>query len=101
MYWKRWQLIFIYESTCAPRIGDRKCGWSRIRLPVFDTQRLRRDEKWSVLSALTMGGYLEDLLIVEGSVTMELIGEWFEHKLLPQLRPGQISVIDDASIHRS
>jgi transposase len=54
-----------------------------------------------VLPALTVEGYLEGLLIVEGAVTMDLFEEWFEEKVLPQLRPSQIVIMDNASIHRS
>jgi transposase InsO family protein len=45
--------------------------------------------------------YLQDPLIVQGSVTMALFEEWFESKVLPQLVPGMIVVMDDASCHRS
>jgi hypothetical protein len=93
--------VFIDESAAAPRIGDRKRGWSPIRLPILDTQRLRRDKRWSVLPAITLEGYLGDPLIVEGAVTMDLFEEWFEEKVLPQLQPSHIVVMDNASIHRS
>ena len=52
-----------------------------------------------MLPAITVDGYLDEPLIVEGSVTIELFEEWFEHKLLPQLTPSQIIIIDNASIH--
>jgi hypothetical protein len=101
LYWQQSQIVFIDESAAAPRTGDRKRGWSPIGLPILDTQRLRRDKRWSVLPALTLEGYLEDPLIVEGAVTMDLFEEWFEGKVLPQLQPGHIIVMDNASIHRS
>jgi hypothetical protein len=90
LFWRPEQLVFI-----------RKRGWSPIGLPCLDIQRLGRDKRWSVLPALTVEGYLEGLLIVEGAVTMDLFEEWFEEKVLPQLRPGQIVIMDNASIHRS
>jgi transposase len=48
-----------------------------------------------------MHGYLQDPLIVQGSVTMAHFEEWFESKVLPQLVPGMIVVMDNASCHRS
>jgi transposase InsO family protein len=62
---------------------------------------LRRERRWSVLPAMTIDGYLEDPLVVQGSVTIEAFEEWFEYKVLPQLHAGQIVVMDNASIHRS
>jgi transposase len=100
LFWRPSQLVFIDESASAPRTGDRKRGWSPIGLHCLDIQRLGRDKRWSVLPALTVEGYLKEPLIVEGAVTMDLFVEWFEEKVLPQLRPGQIVVMDNASIHR-
>jgi hypothetical protein len=54
-----------------------------------------------MLPALTLEGYLEDPLIVKGAVIIDLFEEWFEGKVLPQLQPSHIIVIDNASIHRS
>ena len=67
--------MFVDESASAPRTGDRKRGWSLIGLLCHDVQRLRRDKRWSVLPAITIDGYLDEPLIVEGSVTIELFEE--------------------------
>jgi hypothetical protein len=75
--------VFIDESAAAPRTGDRKRRWSPISLPILNTQRLCRDKRWSVLPALTLEGYLEDPLIVKGTVTIDLFEEWFNGKVLP------------------
>jgi transposase len=101
LYWQLHQLVFLDESACLPRTGDRNRGWSPVGLPRYDTQLLSRSKRWSVLPAMMINGYLAEPLIIEGGVTMEVFGEWFEHKLLPQLTPGQIIVMDSASIHHS
>lgn len=44
-------------------------------MPCFDTQLLRRDNRVSVLPAMTIDGYLPDPLIIQGAVTMELFEE--------------------------
>jgi transposase len=54
-----------------------------------------------VLPALSCEGYLDSPLIIEGAMTIDLFEEWFEHTLLPQLRPSYIVVLDNASIHHS
>jgi transposase len=101
LFWYQEQIVFIDESASSPRTGDRKRGWSPIGIPCLDTQRLRREVRWSVLPALTVNGYLQDPLIIQGGVTMLLFEDWFESKLLPQLRLGMIVVMDNASCHRS
>jgi transposase len=50
---------------------------------------------------MTINGYLQDPLIIQGGVTMAMFEEWFESKLLPQLTPGMIVVMDNASCHQS
>lgn len=50
---------------------------------------------------MTVDGYLDEPLIVQGAVTMEMFEEWFEYKLLSQLQPGQVVIMDNASIHHS
>jgi hypothetical protein len=83
------------------RAGDGKRGWSPIGSAFFDVQRLRREKRWSVLPALSINCYLQNSMIVQGSVTMEAFEEWFDNRVLPQLMPGMILVMDNASIHRS
>ena len=101
LFWQQGQIVFIDESAASPRTGDRKRGWSPVGLPCLDTQRLRREHRWSVLPALTVNGYLSEPLIVQGSVTMALFEEWLADKVLPKLVPGMVMVMDNASIHRS
>jgi hypothetical protein len=101
LFWEQGQLCFVDESACSPRTGDRKRGWSPIGIPCLDTQRLRREVRWSVLPAMTIDGYLRDPLIIQGGVTKLMFEEWFESKLLPQLTPGTIVVMDSASCHQS
>lgn len=36
-----------------------------------------------------------------GSMNMMLFNGWFEHVLCPNLKPGQIVVLDNASVHKS
>jgi transposase InsO family protein len=101
LFWRQEQLVFVDESACAPRTGDRKYGWSPIGVDCVDTQRLQRTKRWSVLPAITMNGYLQDPLVIQGSVTQQLFEEWMRDKVLPQLHPGQIVVMDNATIHHS
>ena len=90
-------MFFAEESASSQRVGAK----SSIRLACYDTQRLRARSRWTMLPALTVNAYLRDPLIVQGAVTVDLFEQWIEAKLLPQLTPGMIIVMDNASIHRS
>jgi hypothetical protein len=72
LYWQLHQLVFLDESACLPRTGDRKRGWSPVGLPCYDIQLLSRSKRWSVLPAIVIDGYLAEPLITEGGVTMEV-----------------------------
>jgi hypothetical protein len=39
--------------------------------------------RYSVLSVLTINGYLAEPLICEGGITAELFTDWFEAKVIP------------------
>ena len=99
VFWHPQQIVFVDESASNERTGDRKYGWSPVSNPCHDYRYLKRDKRWSVLPALTLNGYLRDPLIIQGAVTKELFLEWMAHVLLPQLEPGMILVLDNASIH--
>lgn len=83
LWWQYNQLAFIDESALSPRSGDSKCSWSHIELLCLDIQMLRRERRWSMLPAMTIDRYLEDPLVIQGSVTIEAFEEWFEYKVLP------------------
>jgi len=53
----------------------------------------------TLLTSLSLEGIGESL-IVDGAVNTELFEKYIEHILLPSLQPGQIVVMDNASIHK-
>lgn len=103
--WGPYELVFIDGSGANERTGDRKYGWSPRGLPAAVSTPYQRSERWSVLPALTINGYLGDPLIVQGSITAEIFATWLELFVPPlcESRPGRRSVLvmDNASIHRS
>jgi transposase len=52
-----------------------------------------------------IGGYCERKLIApmlfEGACTSQVFNPWLEHMLIPQLIPGSVIVLDNASFHKS
>lgn len=100
-HWQVERLVFVDESACNERTGDRKYGWSPKGVPCTDYQSIKRSERWSVLPAMTVHGYLPGTLIYQGGINSELFHAWLAESVLPQLEIGSIIVLDNASIHRS
>jgi transposase len=98
-FWKPEQLIFIDESAANEKTGWRKYGWSPMGLPVDNMSSSQRSERWSILPALSVTGYLDNVLVKQGSITADDFIEWIWQYVLPQTTPGQILVMDNASIH--
>lgn len=99
--YKAEQVIAIDESACNERTGDRKYGWSRVNTPVELEYSMRRSERWSLLPAMTVNGYL-CYTIFQGAITSEIMEDFLERSVLPHTTPGySVIVLDNASIHRS
>lgn len=100
-HWSLDQLVFIDESGANERTGWRKRGWSPVGVSCAALQGTKRSERWSILPAMTVDGYLNDAtLVYQGSINRDLFCEWLESKVLPKLRPHyHILVMDNCSIH--
>ena len=63
----------------------------------------KRSERWSILLALTLEGYM-DYIIFQGAFTSELFKAFVEHKVLPNctpyLGPRLIIILDNASVYK-
>ena len=58
---KQWfadQLVFLDESAANERTGDRKQGWAPIGADCEVPVSAKRSERWSILPALTIEGYI-------------------------------------------
>ena len=95
------QVVFVDESANNERTGWRKYGWSPRGAPCYTDQPVKRSERWSILPCITIDGYLPGTLIFQGAVNAEMFMDWLAEVVLPQLRPGTILVMDNASIHRT
>ncbi|KAI5235058.1 hypothetical protein E4T43_09511 [Aureobasidium subglaciale] len=101
MIWSRRRLVFIDESGANERTGSRKYGWSPKGMSCADYESITRSERWSILPAMTVDGYIGDPLIYQGGINAEIFCAWLQEDVLPQLSEGSILVMDNASIHRS
>jgi len=97
------QLVFLDESGANERTGDRRYGWSPIGLTCAQSRPIKRSERWSILPALTIDGYL-DYIIHQGAITADLFVEFIEEKVLPHCSPypgpRSVLILDNASIHK-
>lgn len=101
LYWSRRRLVFIDESGANERTGSRKYGWSPRGVACHEFESIKRSERWSILPAMTVDGYVGEPLIYQGGINAEIFVAWLAEDILPQLSEGSILVMDNASIHRS
>nr|POE79774.1 hypothetical protein CFP56_07840 [Quercus suber] len=74
--WSIEQMVFIDESAANKRTGWRKRGYSPVGLSCTDLRSTKRSERWSVLPALTVDGYLLDsTLVYQGSISRDIYVE--------------------------
>ena len=59
-----------------------------------------RWERLTVVGGLTLGG-LTACMSVEGAADADVMAAFVAHVLVPTLRPGQVVVLDNLSVHRA
>jgi transposase len=101
LHWPVDKLCMVDESGANERTGYRKRGWSPVGQSCIELRALRKGERWSVLPALTVRGYLQQPLIIQGGVNKEAFVWWLVNIVIPQLEYGSILVMDNASIHHN
>lgn len=102
--WRAEQLIFVDESAANERTMDRKYGWAPIGKQSLEIWSAKRSERWSMLSAYTLDGYIA-WEVRQASYTTVLFNEFICNHVLPLCNPypgpRSIIVMDNAQIHRS
>jgi hypothetical protein len=103
-FWDARQLIFVDESAYNERTGDRRFGWGPIGVPARTKRWLKKTERWSLLPAYTLEGYLNPILF-KGAITALIFEKWLAEDVLPNVNrpPGlqMILVMDNCRIHKS
>lgn len=56
-------------------------------------------ERWSILPAFTINGYLPDPLILQIGLNQKSFNWFVANRVLPHLDPGMVIVLDNAPIH--
>ena len=92
------------DLLCSP--ADRKYGWAPLGEMPGTMLELKRSERWSILPALTVKGYI-DWTIVQGFITKSLYLDFVRDRVLPHCNPygsgkeRSVLVMDNASIHKT
>jgi len=74
-------------------------GWGKRGEPLVASVPARRGKNLSVLGAIALEGVVAHTS-KEGAMTRADVERFFEVDLLPQLLPGSVLVLDNASIHK-
>ncbi|KAK7177578.1 hypothetical protein PSPO01_16369 [Paraphaeosphaeria sporulosa] len=80
------QIVCLDESPANERTGDRKYGWLPVNSPIDAVYSARCSERWSVLPAMDVSGYLTHL-IYQGAITTELMEDFMATQVLPHCNP--------------
>ena len=79
---------------------DYPYGYCEIGQRFYALKSGKRTERVSWIAALKQGKLFAPMTF-EGSCNRDLFERWLEQCLLPQLQPGDVIVIDNASFHHS
>ncbi len=94
-----WRLIFVDEfgvNRAMSRIYARAPRGERARVK----EPTARGANISVISALRLSG-VRAMMMIEGAVDTQVWDVYIEHFLVPDLRPGDIVMLDQVSFHGS
>ena len=91
--------MYIDESGMDNR-EDYGYGWNELGKRYYDLKSGKRSLRVSIVSGLCEGKLVAPLTF-EGSCNRVVFEKWLGEKLLPQLKTGQLVILDNASFHKS
>ena len=96
---KKEQLVYIDESGIDNR-EDYGYGWNEKGQRFYDLKSGKRSLRVSIMSGLCHGELIAPLTF-EGSCNRQVFEKWLEEMLIPQLKPGQTVILDNATFQKS
>ena len=93
------QLVYVDEAGIDNR-EEYEYGYCEVGQRYHALKLGKRTERVSWIAALKQGKLFAPMTFT-GSCNRDLFEMWLEQCLLPQLQPGDVIVIDNASFHRS
>ena len=95
------QLVFLDESACSEKASRCRTGWSLFGIAPQVQQRLHCRERFSILPAYTLEGYIA-YKVIPGSFNSERFLRFVAEDVLPLLTPGyHVICLDNVNTHRS
>ena len=95
------QLVFLDESTYNKKASRRRTGWSLFEIAPVMQQRLHCRERFSILPAYTLEGYIA-YRVIPGSFNSERFLQFVAECVLPLLTSDyHVICLDNVNTHRS
>ena len=94
------QLIFADESACYLNMRH-DYARSPKGQPAIVREAYRPEGKVNLLACMSLEGVLAPWLVEGGSVDTGVFTYYLEHVLLPELKAGQILVLDNYAVHKT
>lgn len=94
------QFVFVDESG-TPTSLTRLYGWAVHDQRATGAVPRNHGKNTTLVAALTPDGVQEPWLIVEGAMNTETFEWYIRERLAPRLRPGQVVVLDNLSVHKA
>lgn len=79
---------------------DYSYGWNEKGERFFDLKSGKRSIRVSIVSGLCQGKLIAPLTF-EGSCNHKVFEQWLSEQLVPELKPGQVVILDNATFHKS
>ena len=92
------QIVYVDEAGIDNR-EDYPYGYCEIGQRFYALKSGKRSERVSWIAALKEGGWFAPVTLA-GSCFQDLFELWLEQCLVPQLKPGDVIVMDNASFHQ-
>lgn len=92
------QLVYVDESGIDNR-EDYGYGWNEKGERFPDLKSGKRSIRVSIMSALCQGKLIAPLTFI-GSCNRSVFEKWLKEKLVPELKPGQTVILDNATFHK-
>jgi hypothetical protein len=90
----------VYVDECGLQESlSREYARSPIGERCFTNIPGKREARTSIIAGLTQGNAIAPMMF-EGYCNTEVVKSWVEGMLLPELKPGQVVIWDNASFHR-
>lgn len=91
----------VYVDECGLQESlNREYARSRIGERCLSDIPGKREARTSIIAALSLGEALAPMMF-EGYCNTEVVQTWMKEMLLPELKPGQTVIWDNASFHQS